>query len=736
MLPLSSFQKDLVSTGKATPTGTLPPAQKQQVDPMLELDKISQPVQPPPPQEQSSSGFSWGEHYKKLVAPTVGGAKAVGNFFTSSEQKLGGIIGDTVAANSGVQDTLTKNNMQQMDMFRRVQQQISQNKAQGKDTSDLEWVLSQARSEKISPQQEMAGIAPGSQATNEEALGAVGGVALDVLTAGTYAAPGTVASRTVKATATGEKGAGEIFKYGMKQGLKAAPVGAAYGAASAMQENEGVGGVLGSAAIGAGVAGSLPLLAGGATAIKQSFRPTTEKAMKDYRGQIENLFGRTQTSRKALAKSESFGKSPVDLLSSKAQHGDIVPISVEKRGDTQVWNTKDAVQKLSDDVANLRETIYKPILSQSPERIALDTLGQRAKAKIKSKMGGSADYQKAVSQIDDAIRGLKQAPEYQSGAIRLDQLDDIKSDYWGKSKTLFAKQQPEFSSSADFQLAEAAKEIIEERLPDEASVKLFNQFIGQHLQAIEQLQKIDESIVKNGKMGKNFMRTIGAIAGGSSGGTGGAIAGAMAGDQLSSVLGEFAGNNPYTMKALEGVAKTNPALINQLNDFVPGFVSSSAGKVKVPGKATQGFGVVDLSGGKPVNLRNTKTSLGIQDVLKKQAVDAAEQEARWQERLNKPRTYSGGGPRLEKEIPPNKRMMLAAAPFGIEQDENGEMTYNPEKAAIGILAMGAIGKMTPAKRDALLAHKDLLNQKWSNTTNKTARKQIEKAIQKIVKSLN
>ncbi len=731
MLPLSSFQKDLVSTGRATPNGSIPPSQKQQADPMAELEKISQPA-PPSPQEAQPQGFSWGEHYKKLFAPTA----AVGGFLTSSERKLGGIVGDTVAANAGVQDTLTKNNMQQMDMFRRVQDQIAQNKAAGKDTTDLEWVLSQAKAEQQTPQQQMSDIAPGSQATNEETLGAIGGTALDVVTAGTYTAPGAIASRTIKATETGARGAGEILKHGVKQGLKAAPVGAAYGATSAMQENEDLGGVAGSAALGAGIATSLPVLAGGAAAMKQSFRPTTEKAMKDYRGQIENLFGRTQTSRKALAKSESFDKSPVDLLASKAQHGDIVPISVEKRGDTQVWNTKNAVEKLSEDVRNLRETLYKPILSQSPERIALDTLGQRAKARIKSKMSGSADYHKAISQIDDAIMGLKKAPEYQSGAIRLDQLDDIKSDYWGKSRSLFAKQQPEFSSSADFQLAEAAKEIIEERLPDEASVKLFNQFIGQHLQAIEQLQKIDESIVKNGKMGKNFMRTIGAIAGGSSGGTGGAIAGAMAGDQLSSVLGEFAGNNPYTMKALEGVAKTNPALVNQLNDFVPGFVSSSAGKVKIPGKATQGFGVVDLSGGKPVNLRNQKTSVGVEDVLKTQADEAAMVEARWQERLAKPRSYSGGGPALTKEIPPNQRMMLAAAPFGIEEDENGEMTYNPEKAAMGILAMGAIGKITPAKRDALMAHKDLLNQKWSNTSNKAARKQIEKAIAKIIKVLN
>ena len=117
--------------------------------------------------EAPTQGNDWS--MEKLFKPT----KAIGNFLSSSEQKAGKIIGDSLA---GVEDQAAQNDANERTMQAKIQHQIALNRQEGKDTSHLEWALSKAMQNFKGAEQQIAEQAPGSLATNEEAAGAVAAV--------------------------------------------------------------------------------------------------------------------------------------------------------------------------------------------------------------------------------------------------------------------------------------------------------------------------------------------------------------------------------------------------------------------------------------------------------------------------------------------------------------------------------------------------------------------------------
>ena len=282
MKELGQFQQSLIRTGQALPSGVVPPISStlkydQASDPVYQAmsARVNAPQTPltPPVSEPNAYTKYFADPVRSAATTGANAMGAVGNAFTSSEQKLGGIIGDAAASAGSVRvggtgnfnvgipgtggqsisDQAAQNDANTQQMISRVQHQITLDKSQGKDTSHLEQVLTMALGNKKSAEQQIAEQAPGSLATNEEATGALGGVALDLATAGTAGPVGKPIEGAVKTFDVGAKGFGQIVKKGAKEGLKVAPVTAAYGATQAMQDNGSVGDIAGSAAIsGAG----------------------------------------------------------------------------------------------------------------------------------------------------------------------------------------------------------------------------------------------------------------------------------------------------------------------------------------------------------------------------------------------------------------------------------------------------------------------------------------------------
>lgn len=119
------------------------------------------------------------------IAPTTESWGRFGNAIISSEKAVGETLGQSMAVNSKDFANMQASKQQHADAILKTQKQINEDKAQGKDTSHLETILNSAK--KIyGTVGNIEDIAPATQKTNLQALGEVGGVGLDVLSAGSY----------------------------------------------------------------------------------------------------------------------------------------------------------------------------------------------------------------------------------------------------------------------------------------------------------------------------------------------------------------------------------------------------------------------------------------------------------------------------------------------------------------------------------------------------------------------
>jgi hypothetical protein len=120
-------------------------------------------------------------------------------------------------------------------------------------------------------------------------------------------------------------------------------------------------------------------------------------------------------------------------------------------------------------------------------------------------------------------------------------------------------------TEAHYLVGKAMQETIENKIP-EGPVKELNKYIGQHLEAIRQLENL-HGTTASGKMSGYFARSIGAIAG-SHAGPGGTIAGAQMGKKVSEIASEFNANNPFVMNTLLQQSKKDPAVVGEFAKYL------------------------------------------------------------------------------------------------------------------------------------------------------------------------
>ena len=133
-------------------------------------------------------------------------AENVFNGITSSEKNVGNIIGQSAALQSKDYTDAQTSHQNVQDQIFKTEQQIKQDKAQGKDTSHLEFILDRVKQNEGLNNPTPAKIAPATTQSNVSALSSVAGIGLDALSAGTFGATKTAAMKTgelaAKATPT------------------------------------------------------------------------------------------------------------------------------------------------------------------------------------------------------------------------------------------------------------------------------------------------------------------------------------------------------------------------------------------------------------------------------------------------------------------------------------------------------------------------------------------------------
>ncbi len=322
------------------------------------------------------------------------------------------------------------------------------------------------------------------------------------------------------------------------QGAKAGAAGSGlYSAGQSLQENKSLGNVALDAAKGAAVgavaggvlAGSTSAAVIGGSKVVNAFQnsnPLTKRAVRQLEGTYDEIFTGTKAAKKAFDKSTARGKTPAKFL---AEHGVIVGV---KNGKIDANTAIEKVRQNAEPLENILDDILKTKDAALPEanRISLDIISRKAKQALNTEPNkASGNLSKMFQQVDDVVAELKN----QFGdSVDLSTLNAIKRGQW--AQTGFDATRPKFSSDVNYKIGSAAKNTLEEVI-EEADIKELNRYLGDHLDAIKNLEKVNGNAVKGGRLGNYAARTLGAIVGAKAGPVG-SIAGALGGDVVANIM--------------------------------------------------------------------------------------------------------------------------------------------------------------------------------------------------------
>ncbi len=310
--------------------------------------------------------------------------KQIGNALISSERQTGETIGQSMAlgtkAFSGAVESAQNLSDTQLGVLKRIQEK----KRLGEDTSRLERALASSLGKE---QVNIQDIAPATQKTNLQALADVGGIGLDVLTAGTLKpASGVVKTlKTVKASrdlSTAEKLI-QIAKTTGGASLAGGAIGYGYDVTGKLQAGETGTGAL-TPGLGTAIGATVPVLGGTLKAITTVSKAQAPKI-------INSLI-------KPLAKDFSYGKNPGRAVAEEGIVGN-------------------SLDDLAKNISVSRSTIGEQLSSTAD--------------KLEGK--STVDISNSLNSIDEAITKANKTPKTNASLIQ--RLQDVKDDLLGAIDT-------------------------------------------------------------------------------------------------------------------------------------------------------------------------------------------------------------------------------------------------------------------------------------------------------------
>lgn len=229
-----------------------------------------------------------------------------------------------------------------------------------------------------------------------------------------------------------------------------------------------------------------------------------EKGYTQQKAAYEELFKATAPAARQLEQSEiRRDQNTAEFLAAKGKP--LVDTFTVEGGRLQ---TQEARAKLQTDMAPFLE-VRRSLLENKPDLITFDTLEAWAKRNIaKNKDAQSTgNVPKVTREIAGEIADLRAT---YGDTVPLTILQDIKTGQT-KESGVFDTTKPKPRSDANYQVGNAAREIIEQRTANDAPIAELNKVIGDHLDAIRILER--PFTVKGGRLSKYFGGIIGAGAG-------------------------------------------------------------------------------------------------------------------------------------------------------------------------------------------------------------------------------
>lgn len=493
--------------------------------------------------------------------------KALGSALISSEKGVGETLGQSIASGSSDIASLETSKQNLSNLQLTVLKEINDKKKKGEDTSRLEQILTSTQNLNIPSTQD---ILPATQKTTGQAIGELGGTALDVLTAGTYgtATKGLKAFELAtqsKLTPTIVENGIELLKSptgifsvnGLKNIATGAGIGYGYDVSQGLQgqrgeDRTGVDSLI--PGLGTVISAGIPAIVESTGAVRNLF--SQQKYLKDLQSDWERVSGDFSKSRKILAKSEISGKDPISLLTERG----ITPQSMID-GQTGLFDTREVANKIrTKDTEPFEEVLQKSLkeadMSNTP--LNLKEVSKTIKNNINNADNLSVGQKKLLlDKVDNEFSLLND--KYKNNISRSDSNIE-KRVYW--NNTNFNRLDP-VESNFFYQMGKGFKEAIEKGTPD-VNIKELNSYLGELYNSAQLLDSINgykPKITAIQKFQRAVVKGASTYIGAKLGGLPGGAVAYITGNSLSHALETLP--NPVKNYFLRNLKATNPEAYNQ-----------------------------------------------------------------------------------------------------------------------------------------------------------------------------
>jgi hypothetical protein len=598
-------------------------------------------------------------------------SKALIENIAPSEVGLGKTIGKVFGNQSETySQTLQGLNASQVDLRKRIRE----NEAKGKDTTKLKQMYNENLPE-IQKLERSLGEESKLPSTFEVA-GQIGGTALDVATAGTYgkAKTGVMSSGRlaqkgagkVKAAVTGvspelgkiaeQKASGIFTKKGAGNVAKGAGIGYAFDVTQGAQGNRGEerdGVDAFKPGFGTALGAGIPAIAEGVQSVKNAkgfFTPEkkAERLVRRREKELDKLV--TIPLKKTIEKGRQRGIEVKKVLAET----DVLHGAVDNTGTINTKGKDGAVEQYTHQFVDGNEAIVSDALKKEGVSVSLDLVKNRLVNAIKKEGIEGAALVAALRKVDDEIGGYALRASG-GGAVPLATLHDAKINKYNNINFFTESNAKQYDKT----IARTLKELVQENTKS-IDVENVNKELAKHFAVIDFLKKLDGRKVEGGRLGKYFAKTVGAVVGshfGPLGSLAGAeIAGNIKGRSMSRAF------NGRTNKQFE-----QPQVIKDALNFTQSKPLSMGGASVVDGVE---------SAGKANKSRYAPKAEG--------------ETVRITRYSEKPATPKNPDTKVPKRRPGQEAYGAGA---GFEKDEEGNIKFDPTKAALGIAGMAGAKRL-------------------------------------------
>ncbi len=205
-------------------------------------------------------------------------------------------------------------------------------------------------------------------------------------------------------------------------------------------------------------------------------------------------------------------------------------LPIERGLDKNSIDTVKARELLEPKQEALHERLNKALRFNPEKRFNLMEIGDKVKQELRGRIKNDTDYKTATKQVDEYIGD---AIEARGQLLNGEELNNFKQGMWSAS---YDPLKPN-SNKVARQIGRVSKEMIESGYK-EKSIQKLNKQSGDYAVLHTLLKNAQGRVVKGGKMGNYFARTIGAVAG-----TKVPVVGPLAGAYLGGKASEYL-NNP------------------------------------------------------------------------------------------------------------------------------------------------------------------------------------------------